>query len=44
MMMIVKKSVECLTDEAEILGDNLPQCRFVQYKSDMTWRGFEARN
>jgi hypothetical protein len=30
--MIVQKSVECeLPEEAEILGENLPQCHFVHY-------------
>jgi hypothetical protein len=36
MMMIVEQSVKCeLTGETETLGENLPQCHFVHYKSHM---------
>jgi hypothetical protein len=31
--------VELLAGETEVLGENLPQCRFVYHKSHMTWRG-----
>jgi hypothetical protein len=41
MKMSVQQSVECLTRETEVLGENLPQCRFVQHKSHMTWPGLE---
>jgi hypothetical protein len=37
MMMSVEQSVKCLTGETEALGGNLPQCRFVQHKSLITW-------
>jgi hypothetical protein len=37
MMMIVEQSVECeLVGETEVLGDNLPQFRFVHHKSHIT--------
>jgi hypothetical protein len=37
MMMIVEQSVERkLTEEIEIIRENLPQCHFVYHKSHMT--------
>jgi hypothetical protein len=35
MMLSVEQSVECLAGETDVLGVNLPQCRFVRYKSQM---------
>jgi hypothetical protein len=29
----LEQSVECLAEETGILGENLPQCRFVHLKS-----------
>jgi hypothetical protein len=35
--MIVEQLVECeLAGETEVLGENLPQCHFVNRKSRMT--------
>jgi hypothetical protein len=34
VIMIMEKSVEWLAGETEVLGENLPQCRFV-HKSHM---------
>jgi hypothetical protein len=33
--MIMEKSVEWLAGETEVLGENLPQCRFVRHKPHM---------
>jgi hypothetical protein len=33
MMMSVQQLVECLAGETEVVGENLPQCRFVDHKS-----------
>jgi hypothetical protein len=43
MMMSVDQSVEYLVGKTEVLGENLPQCRFVHHKSHMTWSGLEPR-
>jgi hypothetical protein len=32
VIMIMEKSVEWLAGETEVLGENLPQCRFVHHK------------
>jgi hypothetical protein len=37
MMMSVEQSVEWLAGETEVLGENLPQCRFIHNKSHMTY-------
>jgi hypothetical protein len=36
MMMMMEQSAECLAKETEVLGENLPQCRFIHHKSHMT--------
>jgi hypothetical protein len=41
MMMSVEQSVECFAGESEVLGENLPRCRFVHHKSHMTRHGLE---
>jgi hypothetical protein len=33
IMISVEQSVECLAGETEVLGENLPKCCFVHYKS-----------
>jgi hypothetical protein len=35
VIMIMDKSVEWLAGETEVLGENLPQCRFVHQKPHM---------
>jgi hypothetical protein len=35
-MMSVEQSAECLAGETAVFGENLPQRRFVHYKSYMT--------
>jgi hypothetical protein len=35
LIMIMEKSVEWLAGETEVLGENLPQCRFVHHKPHM---------
>jgi hypothetical protein len=35
VIMIMEKSVEWLAGETEVLGENLPQCRFVHHKPHM---------
>jgi hypothetical protein len=32
-----------LAGQIEVLGENPPQCHFLQYKSHMTWLGIELR-
>jgi hypothetical protein len=33
--MMLEKLVECLAGETEVLGENLPQCRFVHHRNYM---------
>jgi hypothetical protein len=35
VIMMMKKLVEWLAGETEVLGENLPQCRFVYHKPHM---------
>jgi hypothetical protein len=35
VIMIMEKSVEWLAEETEVLGENLPQYRFVHHKPHM---------
>jgi hypothetical protein len=35
VIMLMEKLVEWLTGETEVLGENLPQCRFVHHKPHM---------
>jgi hypothetical protein len=35
VIMMMEKSVEWLVRETEVLGENLPQCRFVHHKPHM---------
>jgi hypothetical protein len=35
VIMIMEKSVELLAGETEVLGENLPHCRFVHHKPHM---------
>jgi hypothetical protein len=32
VIMVMEKSVEWLAGETEVLGENLPQCRFIHHK------------
>jgi hypothetical protein len=36
-MMSMEQSVKCLAEDTEVLGENLPLCRFVHHKSHTTW-------
>jgi hypothetical protein len=40
-IVMMEKLMEWLAGETEVLGENLPQCRFVNHKSHMTRPGFE---
>jgi hypothetical protein len=35
VIMVIEKSVEWLAGETEVLGENLPQCRFVHHEPHM---------
>jgi hypothetical protein len=35
MIMMMEKLMEWLAEETEVLGENLPQCRFVHHKHHM---------
>jgi hypothetical protein len=35
VIMMMEKLVECLAGETEVLGENVPQCRFVHHKPHM---------
>jgi hypothetical protein len=41
MMMNVEQSVELLTGETEVLGENLPHGRVVHHKSHMKLAGLK---
>jgi hypothetical protein len=34
-MIMMEKLVELLAEETEVLGENLPQCRFSHHKTHM---------
>jgi hypothetical protein len=41
--MNVEQLVEWeLTEETEVIGENLPQCHYIHHKSYITWPGLEA--
>jgi hypothetical protein len=40
MTTSVEQSVELLAGETEVLGENVPQCRFVHHKSHMELEGY----
>jgi hypothetical protein len=35
VIMMMEKLVECLTEETEVVGENLPHCGFVRHKPHM---------
>jgi hypothetical protein len=37
VMMSVEQSVECLAGETEVLGENLPECRFIHHDLTRAW-------
>jgi hypothetical protein len=39
VIMMMEKLVEWLAGETEELGENMPQCRFVHHKPQITWPG-----
>jgi hypothetical protein len=39
--MSVEQSVERLAGKTEVLGENLPQCRYIHHKCHKTWPGLE---